>query len=299
MTEIFAAAAGLTDVIDRLRNNESLDAIVASLRPPGEHELLRRASVVRAFDQRLFDQILAADMREGEQPDFADFVRLPEVEPLPRTDGMFQLQAGAKLTNWKAWWPEGADTSALPAPLSQFVRLLVDYYRKCDRAVDLLAQLAFVEREEALALFRDLFHEADTRFDLAACQDLIDVLNDPDRAPFIGPKLTAERNDRVSYLRARSLWSAEYYQAEKFMESGNALAVYEEFMRGKDCRVLNLHAPGGSGKTIQLRWLIARELVPERKRKRGHAFGGGRIACAKVDFDFVHPETRRSTPGWC
>ena len=286
---------GLTAVIERLLRNESPADILASLRRPGEHELLRRVAVVRAFDRRLYDELLADDNGK-ETPSFADFVQLPEVELLPRTEGVYQLRADARSTNWKAWWSDDADTTVVPAQLARLLQRLADHYRKSERPVDLLAQLALVDHDEALALFGDLYRETDERFDLAGCQDLIDVLSEPERAPLLGSRLTAARNDRASYLRARSLWSAEHYQSETFFEPEGVLTVYEELLGGKSERVLNLHGPGGSGKTIQLRWLIARQLVPEHKRKRGHPFGNGRIACARLDFDFVHPVNATKYP---
>jgi cellulose synthase operon protein C len=286
---------GLAEIVARLAN-ESPDEILASLRPPGERELLRRAAVVRTFEERIFDRILAAGVREDGVPAFGDFVRLAEVEHLPRTDGVFQLRRAARSTNWKAWWPEDASADVLPPDLEGLVRELVEYYSSNGSPADQLAQLALVDHQSAVALLQKLFRDADRRFDLAACQDLIDGLSDPDRTPLLGTKLLSVRNDRASYLRARGLWSSAYLRTETFVEPAGVLAGYERFLAGERGRVLNLHARGGLGKTMQLRWLIARQLVPEKERPKGHAFNNGRIACATVDFDLVHPVNAAKYP---
>jgi cellulose synthase operon protein C len=290
MDAVTVAAAA--EVIERLARGESAASILASLRPAGERELLRRAAVVRTFDRDLFDRVLAADAAGLDLPAFDEFVRVREVEALPRSPDVFQLRQEARSEHWRAWWDEaGASPAEIPKALGRLLGRLVAYYGKTGNRVDLLAQLALVDHEKAEALFRELYREADARFDLAGCQDLIDVLSDPVRAPFLGKELTAARNDRTTYLRARSLWSAEFHRTETFVEPKNTLAVYEKLMDAKRRRVLNLHAPGGRGKTTQLRWLIARNLVPERAWPEGHPFGDGRIPCARVDFDLVDPIT--------
>jgi hypothetical protein len=279
----------LDTVVARLAAGETPESILATLRPAGERELLKRAVIVRTFDRPLFDSVLSADVATDEIPSFEQVVESRDVEALPRRDGVFRVRRGARTANWDAWWPEGTDTAVLPEPLTRLLSALVDYYEDRDQPIDRLAHLALIDEKEALSQFHKLFHAADERFDLAECQDLIDVLNDPDRARFIGEGLIAARDDRVAYLGARSLWSSEYYQSETFVKTEGVLAPYEDLLEGESFRVINLHGPGGRGKTIQVRWLIARQLVPEIERGPGHPFGNGRIPCAKVDFDFVDP----------
>jgi cellulose synthase operon protein C len=279
----------LPDVVKRLEQGDAPDAILASFAPVGERELLKRAAVVRTFDRPLFDTVLAGDVSGRDLPSFEEFVKAHDIEPLPREKAVFQIRRGARRTHWQAWWAEDPDGTSIPGPLRRFLKELVEYYEKAQNPVEVLAHLALLDEPGAHALFVELFRSADQRFDLAGCQDLIDVLSDPERASFIGADLVAAREDRAAYLGARSLWSTEYYKTESFLEPEGVRATFEALFEGRGARVLDLHAPGGRGKTMQLRWLIARQLVPEVERVPGHPFGNGRIACAKVDFDFIDP----------
>jgi cellulose synthase operon protein C len=279
----------LSNFLKRLENGETPEAILSSLRPQGHRELLKRCSVVRTFDRGLFETVLLSDVGDA-PPTFDEFVQTEEVEPLPRTKDFFQLRRVERSANWRAWWEgEATESTAIPESLRRFLELLAEYYRATDNSLDLLAHLSLIDPAKAAILFQERYDAADELFDLAGCQDLIDVLTDPDRTPLLEPELIALRSDRAAYLRARSLWSAEYYQTATFLEPAGVRDLYEELVAGTGARVLDLHAPGGRGKTIQLRWLFSRQLVPEPGVRRGQPLGGGRIPCAKVDFDLVDP----------
>ena len=155
--------------------------------------------------------------------------------------------------------------------------------------------LALSDHEAAVVLFRQLYGDADERFDLAFCQDLVDVLSDEERGALFGPELARLRKDRTAYLQARGLWSAEYLRTATFLEPPGTRDAYERLLAGQGPRVLHLHAPGGRGKTMELRWLIARQLVPERRPADG-PFGAGRVPCVKLDFDFLDPVNATRNP---
>jgi len=285
-------------ILQRLAGGEPPDAILSSLRPLGEREALRRCAVVRTFDRKLFDEVLAPEESDADWLKFDDFVLAAEVEPVPRRPGIYRLRPDARSINWKAWWSDSRPPppeTELPETLHSLVSRLIDYYAKTDRPLDLLAQLALSDHEAAGVLFSHLYREADERFDLAFCQDLIDVLSVEERSPVIGPKLAELRKGRTAYLRARSLWSAEYLQTATFLEPAGTLDAYAQLLTGRGSRVLHLHAPGGRGKTMELRWLIARQLAPER-RTANRPFGKGRVPCAKLDFDFLDPVNATKNP---
>jgi len=277
----------LSEVAKLLAGGQAPEAILASRAPAGERELLKRAAVVRVFDKALYDEVLAAGLANA--PAFDELITASDIERLPRDEGVFRVRRSARTFHWDAWWSEASERTSIPEPLHDFLTRLVEYYERKQSPVDVLAHLALIDKTRAKDLFLELFRAADGRFDLAACQDLLDVLSDADRVSFIDPDVSAVREDRAAYLSARSLWSSEYYQTESFLEPEGVRTTFEELFRGAGTHVLNLHAPGGRGKTMQLRWLIARELVPEVERESGHPFGDGRIPCAKVDFDFIDP----------
>lgn len=285
--------------LQRLAEGEAPEVILSSLRPAGEREALRSCAVVRTFDREVFEKVLApgAGGAGAGWPSFDDFVLAAEVEPVPRRDGLYRLRPEERSVNWKAWWsehPPAAETE-LPEPLRRLVLRLTGYYAETGRPLDQLAQLALADHEAAAALFRRLYQAADDRFDLAACQDLVDVLSDEERGPLFGPMLAELRKERTAYLRARSLWSAEYLRTATFLEPPGTRQAYERLLAGHGPRVLHLHAPGGRGKTMELRWLIARQLVPEQ-RGAGGRLGAGRVPCVKLDFDFIDPVNATKDP---
>jgi hypothetical protein len=291
------------EILQRLADGESPETILLSLRPSGEREALRRCAVVRTFDRELFETVLAPQEDKADWPAFDDFVQAAEVEPVPRRDGTFRLRPEARSVHWKAWWadvqPPLAETE-LPGPLRALVSHLADHYAnvvQLDQPAQLaqLAQLALCDHEAAGALFSELYQKADERFDLAFCQDLVDVLSDEERGPVFGPRLAELRMDRTAYLRARGLWSTEYLRTATFLEPPGTREAYEQLLAGQGPRVLHLHAPGGQGKTMELHWLIARQLVPERRAGDGR-FGPGRVPCVKLDFDFLDPVNATRDP---
>jgi cellulose synthase operon protein C len=285
-------------ILQRLASGESPEAVFSSLRPADQREALRRSAVVRTFDRELYEEVLAPEDGDVGWPSFDDFVQAAEVEPVPRQEGIYRLRPEDRSAGWKTWWSDGESPLAeteLPGPLRRLVSRLADYYAETGRPLDQLAQLALADHEAAAALFSRLYEAADERFDLAVCQDLVDVLSDEERGPVFGSRLAELRKDRTAYLRARSLWSAEYLRTATFLEPPGTREDYERLLAGQGPRVMHLHAPGGRGKTMELRWLIARQLVPERRPDDGR-FGEGRVPCVKLDFDFLDPVNATRDP---
>lgn len=263
------------ELLRRLAQGDSWEDVLASLRPADQWDVLRRCAAVRSFDRELYDKVLVADV-EGAPP-FDVVVTAPEVEPIQGTREAHRLRPGAKSRYWNGWWPDGADPRAVPDELRSLVDRLARYYRAAHRSVDLLEQLVLVDHRAAAELFVRLYAKADHRHDLALCQELIDVLSAEDRARLIGPELIALRNDRAAYLRTRGLWSTEYLQSATFLETAGTKATYQRLIRGDGPRLVVLHGPSGRGKTMELRWLVSRVLVP------------GRVPCALGDFDVLDP----------
>ncbi|MET0133691.1 MAG: peptidoglycan-binding domain-containing protein [Kibdelosporangium sp.] len=268
----------LSEILSRLAaTDDKIEDVLTGLRPPGEREALKRCAVVRTFDRELFDGVLTPDESPAGWPPFDSFVASFEVERVPRVAGGYRLQQRARLDNWRAWWAGEPVGPPVPADLRALAARLAEHFRAGERSRDLLGQLVLYDQEQAAEVFRGLYAQADQRFDLARCQDLIDVLLDECRAPLLGPDLITLRDQRIAYLTARSLWSTEYLQTGTFLETAGLRRAYDELLAGDGPRVLEMHAPGGRGKTMELRWLISRVFVLKR------------IPCAKSDFDYLDP----------
>ncbi|XVS66530.1 peptidoglycan-binding protein [Actinosynnema sp. CA-299493] len=277
-------SADRAEVLERLAAGQSLQEALDSLRPPGGRQALKRISLVHTFDRDVYDAVLKVGGATG-FPDFDEVVRLPEIERVPRSIGLHRLRDGSRSTYWNAWWDDNPESSLpLPDGLEDLVRRLADHYRDPYRPHELLKQLALIEPTGAKDLFEELFQAADERFDLAGCQDLLNALCDADRTVVLDPTLVELHDDKTTYLRARSHSSNDFLRTGTFYETSGTITAYRELLSDVEPRVLELHAPAGSGKTMELRWLLSRVLVPERS-----PLDLGRIPVAKSDFDFLDP----------
>ena len=95
----------------------------------------------------------------------------------------------------------------------------------------------------------------------------------------VDPEVDAVCADYQAYVEGRSLWTDEWYRTASFLLPAASGEAFETLLRGDQGRVLELQGSGGYGKTMHVRWLIARRCVPAQAR----------IPCARIDFDAVDP----------
>ncbi|CRK57704.1 exonuclease SbcC [Alloactinosynnema sp. L-07] len=276
--------ADVDELLSRLARGE---AVADLARPEGLTEVLKRCAVVQTFDELTYDKVLAPGVPQHVA--FQDLVTASEVERVPRQDGLYRLERSARATQWKAWWPSDATHTdpRVPADLREFIEGIVPIYRERGDPIDLLPLLAFTAPDEAIDLASALFRDADLRFDLPLFQDILDTLRDEERLASCDDRMITMWRDRAAYLRARSLWSSDYLRTGTFLEPKDARSVYTRLLGESGPRTLLLHGPGGRGKTMELRWLIARLLVPEQVPPVDPPWRGGRIPCTKHDFDVI------------
>src|SRR5439155_7942024 len=128
----------------------------------------------------------------------------------------------------------------------------------------------------AKQIFEREFEAADNRFDLPRCHDLIEVLRE--RQTILHNELETQFKEQVAYLTARGDWADDYFRTARYLERPvTRRAIDNLLLPDRDQPsaewMLQLHARGGMGKTIFLRWLVARHCIPRR------------IPCARIDFD--------------
>ncbi|GIF43528.1 hypothetical protein [Actinoplanes xinjiangensis] len=274
MTEAY-----LDELVRRLRAGEDPRRLQQSLLPEATRETLRRCAVARTFDPEIYGQWLSVPAGPG----LDELVEDGFAEPLPGPDALYRLPEGIR-TAWLADWPTGAGREAsagagreVPAGVAELSGLLAKAHAARGDGVEQLYHLALSDPEAAAVRFKQLFQEADARFDLAACLDVLDTLGEPGRQRWLSPELGALHLDRRTYLRARSFWATEWRQSARYLERRGPNRQLERLIDDGDHRILQLHARGGSGKTMLVRWFIARWCVPEPRR----------IPCARIDFDLV------------
>lgn len=265
------------EVVARIAAGEPLEAILHTARPPAERRTLQRLAAARTFDREVYEAILAPDAGEEALP-FDQVAAHAGVEPVPGREGIYRLGEASRRTSMEDWWREEKLTPPeIPSALARLNVRLAGYYDRSGEELERLYHLVLVDEAAAAELFAELFRQADRRFDLARCQDLLDLLGE--RLALLSPRLARLREDRHLYLSARAFWSYEYFRTARFIEPRGLRSRVEALLAGEPSRVLELSARGGMGKTMGLRWLIARYCVPEPRR----------IPCARIDFDLADP----------
>lgn len=280
----------VADLQKIIEQGGGLEALSQSLMSAAERELLKCCAVVRTFDESLVDNYFRPQV-PGAGKEIVPFSALTNhhfVQRVPRTDGVYSLLPSSQKQYYELWWEPSDDKapiplSEVPESLRKLSQSLIEHYATPSDAgkLDLLAQQIFVDKEKACDLFEELYKQADAAFNLARCHDIINVLTG--RENVLGPTLAKALNDTNRYLQARSLWDTEYYQTVNYYNREELSDELESFLLANakpdpnNKWILHLHAPGGMGKTMFVRWLISRRCVPQPYT----------IPCGRVDFDFV------------
>ena len=106
---------------------KSLDDLHNRLMPenPAETELIKRASLLRSFDENLFANALQASARgEDKKISFSEFTRNPKIEAVPRTEKIFRVCDDARQTYLEEW----SGNRAAIKTNAPFIKKIVSYY---------------------------------------------------------------------------------------------------------------------------------------------------------------------------
>ncbi|MGW1963476.1 hypothetical protein ACWCPD_24860 [Streptomyces sp. NPDC001935] len=268
----------LGEITRRLAAGESLETISRSLRPAHWTAVLRACAVARTFDAALFEDVLHphALAEEPASPGLEELVRAHAVEPVGSEPGRFAL-SGANRSAYFVEWARESPAETLPDGLLALELRIAGVHRASRNHAEEVRHLLLAQPKNALALFRERFDAADARRDFAACKDLVEALGDPDRLSFTDAVIDRLRLDCAGYVRARDYWAADYSRSAQFLQPAGLVDDAERLLAGER-RVWQMYAPGGAGKTMQLRWLVARFCVPKERD----------VLCARIDFDVVN-----------
>ena len=253
---------------------KDLSQIAAEMTPAAESELLRRCAATRTFDRDLFEDVLRLVPTEvGGDELFDRLVDNPVVQTVPRPKGLFRVAQDERARLLSQWIGE-SDTSGLLRLRQALRQRYATGSHK--NPVEELYQIARLEPAAAQELYESLFRDARSRSDLALCDELIGLFSD---APNLPPQLRKSLGLDLAYLNARGLWADEFYRTGSYLERkqlvGDLRLLMMTDVPGR--WVYQIHAAGGTGKTMFIRWAIARWCVEQR------------IPCARIDFDFANP----------
>ncbi|GIJ70630.1 hypothetical protein [Virgisporangium ochraceum] len=267
----------IDQVVHRLEAGESVEAIRRSSLPRALQRLLRACALAYVFTETQFESAL----RQHGGPDAPDLAALLAdglIEIAVDRPPLFRVPAVDRTAYVRAWLA-GSGSDRSPEDVIALERRLAASWDGAGNRLETLRHLLLSDPDRAASMFESMFVEADGLRDFAWCQDLVDVLSDPDRTPSAGDDLAALGLDRKGYLRCRSYWAADYARSAQFLELPRFREHAEALLSGSGPRVWQMYAPGGAGKTTQLRWLIARYCVPRPRD----------VPCARIDFDVVDP----------
>jgi AAA ATPase domain len=225
---------------------------------PEERELLRRCSVPRSFDAEALDGILMPGARD-------QLDQLVEDRLVIRTGSGYRLAAPIRDAGLRAWAGD-------PQALREFSAKLAEYWRT-DRPIESLYHLIVGDPVLAAKQVRTRFEAAEAAFDLASCETVVALLDERDE--HLDATLRRVREELRARHARRIQFSEDWYRSRRFLERSQVRDRFQALLAGEGGRAMVLHAPGGMGKTMHLRWFVTHVCVP-----RG-------IACARIDFDDV------------
>ncbi|WP_066362060.1 ATP-binding protein [Herbidospora mongoliensis] len=228
--------------------------------------VLMRCALPERFDEALYDAVL-----RGDGPELTEMVASGRLARLPGSSH-YRLDPALRETAWARWWIDEAliPGSGVPAAMRHTALRISGVVGD---ELERLRQLTLVSPGKAVAEFRSLYQRADDRFDLVGCQDALDVLGSADLVG-ISPLIPETYAAHQARLAARTAWATEYRQTGRYLRRD----ALEHVLTGGP-RVVHLHAPGGMGKTMLLRWFAARWCLTRWPH----------VPCARIDLDAVDP----------
>jgi tetratricopeptide (TPR) repeat protein len=267
-----------TKIAERLATGASLSSVVVSVLPEDVRSTLGRCAVARTFDVELYDGLLRGD----QGPALSEMVGQSRVEQV--SPGRYQVCDALRDGAWESWWMATSGSAGVPEDLRRFSTTLAEASHEAGAPLDELRHLLLADQARARELLVRLFDEADARLDLAACHNVLAVLAEPALLPLLEPETLTLLRDRQLHVQARDMWYLEHHQSARYLSRRELEERLARLVRGEPGRVLQLYARGGMGKTMQLRWFIARYCVPRR------------IPCARLDFDVLDPINAANHP---
>jgi hypothetical protein len=268
----------LAELVRLLQSGQSLAEAQRQLVPASWRPALRACAAAEVVTAGLYDSVLRRHAGTA-PPELADLAGRGLIEPVPAEQAAWrvpQAQAAEQMREWDCGQAGG--TEAAPE-LVELEAALAQWYEERGDRNEQLRHLMLADPRRAVALFSEMFQEADQHRDFACCQDLLDVLADPKRSELVHKDVSAACADRAGFLRARLHWSDDYARSAQFLMPPGLGEHTEQLIAGTGPRVWQLFAGGGTGKTIQLQWLAARYCVTSAND----------IPCARVDFDVIDP----------
>jgi len=283
--------ARIAEVNKQLESGYSLDDLAArvSSAPPWWQTALWRAAFVGSFDQVRFRELIVPEFPSA---DFRACIAMPGIErarPLP--DETYRMKDAIAAEQLETWLKRQG-----PEAIRSFSEEVLGRLPQTTDDIERLRFLIPVKPEEALGLFDRLFGAADRAFDLARCHALVELLRELDNFEaggrsvplrLLSPALRERCDTLGRYVAARGHFVEDYSKSANFLDREELTAPTWAFLDGPDRWLLTIYGRGGIGKTMFVRWLVAREAIPRPRC----------VPVAKLDFDDINISKLAQFPG--
>ncbi|HEX2913606.1 MAG TPA: hypothetical protein VH186_22575 [Chloroflexia bacterium] len=244
------------------------------------------------FTDQMVDILLPDRSQEERQNDLDRLINLGQVEYLPGLN-RYRVKERLRVELVQTWMSDG--DSEVRRIFEATSELLADFCEKQAKAatnpnerdewrIEQLYHLAVVEPGRAIQLMKNWFERAvEKEFNLnqghrwlLPLEERREWLAELEKRRKRSPGWLAELTRLREYLTARSFWSEEWYKSINYLPRKQLIEQLDDFFsqRGNHAPwMLNLHAPGGHGKSATIDWLLARYALP-----RGYI-------CTRFDYD--------------
>lgn len=229
--------------------------------PTAEQDTLRRCALVRNFGEQLYSSVL----QPTKGPDFVQLITNRYIERLPGRE-RYTLDARTRerlLGEWSPQSPELVDLS----------KKLVRYFKEEPDPLEMIYHLIVAAPDEALIWLKEEIDQAAESYNLSRLYALQGILEE--RLPQLDKPLRQLLQELRAVYETRALWANAHYETRFYQERKQTASLLKHLRARENFWLLQLYAPGGAGKTIYLRAVIADHCVP-------HGW-----PVAKIDFDHV------------
>jgi hypothetical protein len=230
------------------------------------------AALARTIDAGLYQQLVGS----ATSPSFAEFTANPDVARVGIDACRLRDSARDRILRELT-----VDSPAVKNTSKQ----ILSYAAEHEDPLEQFAQRIVIDPSAAEREFDTLYAAADAVFDLSRCDLILDVLRQ--RLLLLTASLRERLAAREQYLASRLLFIDDFYRTASYLEHGQLLSSFGSFIstgvlqRFRQTKwLLNIHGKGGAGKTMFVRWVIARHCIPELSSLR--------TPVARLDLDFVY-----------
>jgi len=254
----------------------TIEQLFAAVASPVRQELVQRAAVARTFDRGLYEQILCDGLPADMSPiPFDEFIKASDVEAVPYSDGRFWVKDAVRVTALSQWRTSRGDELRA---LSRSIATYLDQPQFESLAIERLEQLLRCDPDAALVAFERMYRAADRRFHQSRCFALVELLRTMEPEYGGHKDLVRVRQEYRALYQARALFVNEFHQTVRYLHRPVAERRLRRLLSASNGKwIIDLHGPGGVGKTTLLKWFVSHRLVRRRVR----------VPCVHIDFDAV------------